>query len=167
MHAASTLLVLPAVFGNQETGLIRWALRSRPLVWLGLISYGIYLWHVPLFKAAEDWWNSSFFPDNPIAQVVVIISLTFLAATASYLVVERPTRKWAQGLTRRKLAPVPAAVRGTSPATEVPASATRPDPTDVGEPEPDDEVLPLVIYGAIAILLPVIGLVLPSVPPFG
>ncbi len=41
-------LLLPAVFGPQDRGSIRWLLRSWPMASLGVISYGIYLWHLNL-----------------------------------------------------------------------------------------------------------------------
>ena len=40
-------VVLPAVFGPQGRGRIRRVLRARIAVMLGVVSYGIYLWHVP------------------------------------------------------------------------------------------------------------------------
>ena len=38
-------IVVPAVLGPQQHGAIRRVLQTRPLVFLGLISYGLYLWH--------------------------------------------------------------------------------------------------------------------------
>ena len=40
-------LILPAVVGDQQRGLARRFLRLRALAWLGLISYGLYLWQFP------------------------------------------------------------------------------------------------------------------------
>jgi peptidoglycan/LPS O-acetylase OafA/YrhL len=44
----STLLVLPAVFGERAGGLPRRVLAWAPIAWIGLVSYGIYLWHFPV-----------------------------------------------------------------------------------------------------------------------
>jgi peptidoglycan/LPS O-acetylase OafA/YrhL len=70
---------------EQPTALPSRILGLRPLVWIGRISYGLYLWHLPIFRwvAARDltW------PDPWI--VLLKVSATFLAATASWLLVER------------------------------------------------------------------------------
>ncbi|MEI2641935.1 MAG: hypothetical protein V9G10_06280 [Candidatus Nanopelagicales bacterium] len=59
-------------------------LRVEPLRRIGLISYGLYLWHWPIAVMIG--------PDQTNAPTVVRLLLTFLAATVSYLVVERPVR---------------------------------------------------------------------------
>jgi peptidoglycan/LPS O-acetylase OafA/YrhL len=93
MGLAGAFFVLPAVFGAQERGTIRWLLRTRPLVLLGIVSYGIYLYHLPFWIAAPTW---SWFPSPMVAQVAVVLALTVLAATASYRLVERPLNRWAR-----------------------------------------------------------------------
>ena len=55
--AIAFFLLLPAVFGDSLGGLPRVILRNRVLAWLGLISYGIFLWHHPIVGevAKRDW----------------------------------------------------------------------------------------------------------------
>lgn len=92
---AGACFVLPAVFG--EGGLIRQFLNARVLVALGIISYGIYLWHLQLWVEASSW---SWFPSSPTLQVAVVFLLTIAAATLSYWLVERPATRWARRISR-------------------------------------------------------------------
>ncbi len=43
---AAFLLLAPAVLGAR--GPVRWVLSLKSLAWLGLISYGVFLWHFPI-----------------------------------------------------------------------------------------------------------------------
>jgi len=67
----------------------RKVLAHRVLIFIGLISYPLYLWHWPLL---------SFFritSDNPptTSELLAIISISFLAAWVTYKVVETPFRR--------------------------------------------------------------------------
>lgn len=46
----TALLLMPAVFGDQDRGAAHWLLRVRPVAWLGTVSYGVYLWHFDWMK---------------------------------------------------------------------------------------------------------------------
>jgi peptidoglycan/LPS O-acetylase OafA/YrhL len=51
LYAAVALgVLLPALFGPPERGLIRRALAHRWVRYLGVVSYGVYLWHVGLME---------------------------------------------------------------------------------------------------------------------
>ncbi|GAB3886567.1 acyltransferase [Terrabacter terrigena] len=50
------VLVIAHVTGHGEGALSR-LLAFRPLVWLGLVSYSLYLWHLPLVVLAADVWH--------------------------------------------------------------------------------------------------------------
>ncbi len=69
----------------------RWLapLRSAPLVYLGTISYGIYLYHYPIIKISAQLSGSSGEPHG-LAICAVDIVLTLLVAAASWELVERP-----------------------------------------------------------------------------
>jgi peptidoglycan/LPS O-acetylase OafA/YrhL len=62
-------------------GAIGRVLNASPVAAVGVISYSIYLWQEPfLFVSRSAWWQAP--PAN--------IGLTLLAATASYVLIERP-----------------------------------------------------------------------------
>jgi peptidoglycan/LPS O-acetylase OafA/YrhL len=48
--ALNVLVVAPAVFGEREGGFPRRVLATPVLVWIGVISYGMYLWHLPIVE---------------------------------------------------------------------------------------------------------------------
>jgi peptidoglycan/LPS O-acetylase OafA/YrhL len=80
------LLMLPAVFADSEGGAPRAFLSARPVAWLGLISYGIFLWHYVValeFGVPGEGW--SFLP-----LLLVTIAITVPVAAASYYLLERP-----------------------------------------------------------------------------
>jgi peptidoglycan/LPS O-acetylase OafA/YrhL len=47
------LLALPAIHGAENPGGVQRLLRARPMVTLGLWSYGVFLWHQPLLIRAS------------------------------------------------------------------------------------------------------------------
>ena len=59
-------------------------LEYRPLVWVGRISYGLYLWHYPIFKA------SSLLRLSWPVQLLVALTATFIVTSLSFYLVERP-----------------------------------------------------------------------------
>jgi peptidoglycan/LPS O-acetylase OafA/YrhL len=79
-------LMLPAAFGDDAGGAPRAFLRNRVVAWLGLVSYGIFLWHyvvtLELGVPGEGW---SFLP-----LLAATIAITVPVAAASYYLVERP-----------------------------------------------------------------------------
>jgi peptidoglycan/LPS O-acetylase OafA/YrhL len=77
-------------------------LRWRPLVGLGLISYGVYLWHWPIGL----WVDEDNTPFSGFSLFVVRCALTLAAALASYYLVEMPIRRGVLS----KLAPTARAV---------------------------------------------------------
>lgn len=79
------------------------ALQWRPVVGLGTISYGLYLWHVPVI-----WWLRArgLLPLDPIAALPAVLVPSLALALASWLLVERPIITWArraEGLGRKRL----------------------------------------------------------------
>jgi peptidoglycan/LPS O-acetylase OafA/YrhL len=83
-------MVLPAVFGPQTVGAVRRFLRNRVVAWLGLISYGIYIWHEAFLGL---WFSITGDRDfvAPFWQLLVFdVVLTVIASALTYYLVERP-----------------------------------------------------------------------------
>ena len=72
------------------TGLCSTLLAWPPLVAVGKISYGLYLWHYPLFRVAEAQAPKAGI-SVPFAMALAAC-LTVLAAWISYVLLERPLR---------------------------------------------------------------------------
>jgi peptidoglycan/LPS O-acetylase OafA/YrhL len=162
---AAFFLVLPAVIGNQDSGGIRAMLRTRVFVALGLISYGIYLWHVPLFDVAADW-RHDVFPEGAW-RIPMVFALTVAAAAGTYFLVERPARRLAQRLTSRRITSSPgASVREPAPPVLVPAAAAAVAVASAPESDGDDDALAIALWIAVAGAVFLVGLVLPSLPVF-
>jgi peptidoglycan/LPS O-acetylase OafA/YrhL len=64
-------------------------LRTTALVRLGTISYGLYLWHFPLFQWLDE--SSTGLAGTPLLIVRLLVALG--VSVASYAVIERPIRR--------------------------------------------------------------------------
>jgi len=63
------------------------------MVYLGTISYGIYLWHQAFIEKVHQWggWSGNPLPSGPFLEhVVPALALTIVVASASWFLVERP-----------------------------------------------------------------------------
>jgi peptidoglycan/LPS O-acetylase OafA/YrhL len=82
------LAVAVVIGGAVEEGPLRTALSRPTLAWIGRISYGLYLWHWPIYV----WLVPSRVHVDGVALDALRVMTTFAAATASYYLVERPIR---------------------------------------------------------------------------
>jgi peptidoglycan/LPS O-acetylase OafA/YrhL len=82
--------------GQEGPSYVRTALSSWPLVFVGAISYSLYLWHWPLLVF------SSYFVAGELdaMQITAVIGAAFLLAWLSYRFIERPFRGSRSAFTR-------------------------------------------------------------------
>jgi peptidoglycan/LPS O-acetylase OafA/YrhL len=84
-------LVAPAVIGTPGRGWVRRLLANPVLTWLGVVSYGIYLWHLTALSLLERWGFRDIAPVHPyLAWPLAALALTALVAGASWYGLERP-----------------------------------------------------------------------------
>ncbi len=134
----SGVLVLSATVA----GPVRSLMSVEPLRQLGIISYGVYLYHWPVFLLVDQ--ERTGWSGWPL--FAIRLSLTLAAAVASYVLIERPIRNgWRP---RRSQVPVPALACGTLVAVAlvavvVPiASKPPPDPFQLSGSDPRPSEIP-------------------------
>jgi peptidoglycan/LPS O-acetylase OafA/YrhL len=99
-HEVETLvalgLVVPAVFAWERRDAVRRLLGWRPLLYVGLVSYGIYLWHyafvVKIAHGIAHWMTDNGLGVNARLALLFVLSLAGSIAIASvgYYLIERP-----------------------------------------------------------------------------
>ena len=151
------------IAGVDHLPLLRRLLCTRPVVGLGLISYGVYLWHWPVIVVLDS--ARTGLDAGSWALLALQLGVTVALSLLSYFLVERPIRA---GVLRRRLGrgpaiwawPVAAActiallVATTRPpdlaAAPVPTTtpSSAPSSTVVGESSvPIDEPMQLMMFG--------------------
>lgn len=96
--------VAPAVFAPARRGPVNRLLANPVMVWLGLVSYGIYIWHEAVQDVYLRWTDQVAFGAPVVEMGLVTVLVTVPIAAVSYYVVERPAMRF------RRAAPVHAAV---------------------------------------------------------
>jgi peptidoglycan/LPS O-acetylase OafA/YrhL len=85
---AAALVIAPVAL--HQRGPVATVLAWGPLAWLGTISYGVYLWHWPIFLVLNGqrtgWSGMSLF--------AVRCAATLVVSTVSWWAIEQPIRKW-------------------------------------------------------------------------
>lgn len=85
---AGAALLLLAGRAQADTWLQR-CLSRAPMVWVGKLSYSLYLWHWPVFA----YWRYVYGEPGVLAGAGLLL-LTFALAQLSYSLVEQPARHW-------------------------------------------------------------------------
>lgn len=87
-------LVLPAV-GKSQRGIVRKVLSNRILIWIGVVSYGFYLWHLAVLIQLRRWGIPddvirSTGVDGMVVWTVLSIGPALALAALSWYLIEKP-----------------------------------------------------------------------------
>jgi peptidoglycan/LPS O-acetylase OafA/YrhL len=133
--AATAILI--ATGGEQATAVAR-LLGAPPLVFTGLVSYSLYLWHLPIFVLLECY----HLDDLGAAGFTVLLVAIYAVAVISWRFIERPVRTGAFLQSRRMFLITAAAASAALLATGIafwssrglPERFSRADLPDMGPP---------------------------------
>lgn len=90
---AATWFVLPTVFPPVGEGSLQRILRTRTVVWLGTMSFGFYLWHIPVLRWLREWVADDRLAVASAAWTAAVAIALALAALSDRFV-ERPAARW-------------------------------------------------------------------------
>jgi peptidoglycan/LPS O-acetylase OafA/YrhL len=104
MPALAAVTIVAAPFAPLASAVLDLA----PLRWLGVISYGVYVYHFAAMQAVRRLLEGLDFarPEVKLQVAALSLAVTLIVATGSYLLLERPLLRWGV----RKTAPHPARV---------------------------------------------------------
>lgn len=90
--AIALMLVVPAALGPSNRGFPSRVLAHAAIAWLGVISYGIFLYHQATITIIFEsgWRLSSFMPLRFAEFAALSVAMTVPLAAASYYLIERP-----------------------------------------------------------------------------
>jgi peptidoglycan/LPS O-acetylase OafA/YrhL len=77
------------IYAGQQTNVVSRALSAKPVVFVGLISYSLYLWHWPVLVFTQIALNRALHP----WEINACIVLSFALAVFSWRYIERPARR--------------------------------------------------------------------------
>lgn len=99
--ACAAVLLLPVVLGRTDSGYAR-LLGTSPLRYLGRISYGVFLWHVPVLTVTARLSDHTIFSGGFWALLLPTLAVSVVLADVSYRLVEAPAMRLRQLVGRRE-----------------------------------------------------------------
>jgi peptidoglycan/LPS O-acetylase OafA/YrhL len=86
LQGMALIPIFYAILYDKRLSTMRSILATAPMVWIGRVSYSLYLWHVPVHNYVLIG-----FPQMSVTMTYILaLPSTFLVAAASYYFVERP-----------------------------------------------------------------------------
>jgi peptidoglycan/LPS O-acetylase OafA/YrhL len=111
MAFAAALLLALVVVPRSGRRVVAGALDSRPLVWIGLVSYSLFLWHEPLVRFLDEHGLTFGGDAGMFANLGLVGAVALALSSLTYRLVEKPAL-------RRKQRTVSAGRAVPAPATE-------------------------------------------------
>ncbi len=102
-QAVALCVLIPSVFATG--GAVRRILASRPLAFMGTISYSFYLWHTAIIEKYFDWtdrqlflnWNEVSGADPVLLEIALAtFVITAVLSWITYRLVEKPALEWSR-----------------------------------------------------------------------
>lgn len=84
------------LLSGHEDGPVNKILSARPIVFLGLISYSLYLWHWPIIVFVRYYFGR----DPSLSEALLIISASLVISALSWRWIEQPFRRRQKGIPR-------------------------------------------------------------------
>lgn len=124
--SAGVVLAILAI--DAWEGPVKWLFSNAPVRYIGRISYGLYLYHFPIFILGfglrEGYPNEQ---TPTLTNAALAWAITFAVASASFFLIERPLLK----LKNRYRTTVPSPEPAAQPGASIVSTAQRPDNTAV------------------------------------
>lgn len=98
-------LLAPLVLGRDDA--YSAALGSAPMTGVGRVSYGLFLWHLPVFTAVYALTGATVFAGGILALLAVGLPISLGLAWLSHVAVELPAMRWAARRVPHRRAPLP------------------------------------------------------------
>jgi peptidoglycan/LPS O-acetylase OafA/YrhL len=84
----------------QQESLLSWVLAMRPIVFLGTISYGFYLFHLIVFEAVKQFASTHDLGNPHHLLAMPVFAIAVLLSWLSFVAYERPIIRWGHMRTR-------------------------------------------------------------------
>lgn len=91
--AVAVLFVTPAIVGRQRGGPVQALLGNGVIVWIGLVSYGIYIWHEAWMILYQRWFNEPFLQSSFVRMGLFSAATTVATAALSWYMIEQPAMR--------------------------------------------------------------------------
>jgi peptidoglycan/LPS O-acetylase OafA/YrhL len=75
------------IYAGHSSCFAGWVLANRPMIWLGLISYPLYLWHWPILTFVRIQYGKA---QLPVSWSILLICVSVFLSLMTYLYIERP-----------------------------------------------------------------------------